>query len=77
LDRRDRRALLFLVSAGVYIIVGAAAGGLSFRYFPTLRGIWGGGHTLSLFAAYLALGATPLAINIREDRLWKAIASKA
>jgi energy-coupling factor transport system permease protein len=75
-DGRDLRALLFLAAAGAYIIAGAAAGGLYFRYFPTLRGAWGGGHTLSLFAVYLAFGATPLVINIREDRMWKAIASK-
>jgi energy-coupling factor transport system permease protein len=75
-DRRDLRALLFLAAAGAYIVAGAAAGGLYFRYFPTLQGAWAGGHTLSLFAVYLALGMTPLVINIREDRMWKVIASK-
>ncbi|MDR0380890.1 MAG: energy-coupling factor transporter transmembrane protein EcfT [Oscillospiraceae bacterium] len=76
MDRRDRRALLFLAAVGAYLIAGAAAGGLHFRYFPTFKGLWGGGYTLSLFAAYFALGATPLVINIREDRMWKATASK-
>jgi energy-coupling factor transport system permease protein len=75
-DRRDARALLFILACGAYIVIGSATGGLYFRYFPTIKGAWGGAYTVSLFFAYLALGAIPLAINIREDFKWRAIASK-
>jgi energy-coupling factor transport system permease protein len=75
-DRRDARALAFVLACGAYILAGAVSGGLYFRYFPTARGVWSGAYTLSLFAAYLALGAMPLILNTLEDRHWKVIASK-
>ena len=74
--RRDGWALAFILACGVYVTAGAATGGLYFRYFPTIRGVFDGAYTLSLFAVYLALGAMPLALNLREDRKWKLITSK-
>jgi energy-coupling factor transport system permease protein len=47
-----------------------------FRYFPTVRGVWGGAYSVSLFIACFALYAAPVAINVIEDRKWKALESK-
>ncbi|MDR3209006.1 MAG: energy-coupling factor transporter transmembrane protein EcfT [Oscillospiraceae bacterium] len=74
-DRRDACALAAILALGAYIVAGSAAGGLYFRYFPTVRGIWGGAYAVSLFAAYFALGALPLIINLKEDYAWKRIKS--
>jgi energy-coupling factor transport system permease protein len=75
-DGRDCRALVFILLCAGYIIAGAAGGGLYFRYFPTARGVFDGGYTVSLYLVYVALGGMPLAINLREDHKWKAIASR-
>ncbi|MDR0425015.1 MAG: energy-coupling factor transporter transmembrane protein EcfT [Clostridiales Family XIII bacterium] len=76
LTRRDLYALAFIGACCAYIALGAALGGLRFRYFPTVRGEWAGFYTISLFMAYLALCLSPLAINIMGDIKWKAIESK-
>ncbi len=76
-DRRDRLALLFLLFCGAYITVGALLGGLYWRYFPTIRGAAPGTYSLSVFAAYFALCASPLIINNLEDSKWKALQSGA
>jgi energy-coupling factor transport system permease protein len=75
-DRRDMRALIFILAAGAYITAGAFCGGLYFRYFPTVRGIWGGAYSVSLFVACFALYAMPVVINAVEDMKWKAIEAK-
>jgi len=75
-DRRDRAAMLFLLAMGAYVIAGAAAGGLAFRYFPTIKGAGAAAYTISLFAAYAGLCIMPVILNIREDLKWKAIQSK-
>ncbi len=74
-DRRDRSALLFLLFCGGYILAGAALGGLYYRYFPTIKGVWLEPYPVSLYLCYLALGSAPVAINIKEDWKWKAIRS--
>lgn len=75
-DKRDRNALLFLMLCGGYIIVGAAFGGLAWRYFPTMKGAPAGTYQASLFFCYLALCIAPVVINIRGDWKWKSIQSK-
>jgi energy-coupling factor transport system permease protein len=75
-DRRDLGAVIFILAVGAYIIASSVTGGLYFRYFPTITGIGGGMRTVSLFAAYFALGIMPVALNVKEDFKWKAIASK-
>ena len=72
-DRRDGYALLFVLSCAVYIIAGSAMGGLYFRYYPTIQGLWNSPHAVSIFIVYAALCLTPLYVNIREDMTWKSI----
>jgi energy-coupling factor transport system permease protein len=74
-DHRDLFALLFILLCGAYIIIGALSGGMYFRYFPTIRGVWGGAYSVSLFIACFALYAAPVAINVIEDKKWKTLAS--
>jgi energy-coupling factor transport system permease protein len=75
-DRRDISALSFILACEAYIIAGALSGGLYFRYFPSVRGVWGGAYTISLFVVCLALYAAPVVINLVEDRKWKILESK-
>jgi energy-coupling factor transport system permease protein len=72
-DRRDATALTFTLVCAAYVIAGAVTGGLTWRYFPTTKGSWGGVYTVSIFAAYLALCAMPLILNVKEDFKWRAL----
>jgi len=74
-DRRDATALIYILICATAVIAGAAAGAYRFRYFPTVKGEWGGA-TIVVFAAYFAIGVFPLIINIKEEIVWKHIASK-
>ena len=75
-DKRDRNALIFILACAAYIITGHFTGGLYFRYFPTIKGLWDSPYAISIFAVYLALGATPLILNIREEIKWNSIKAK-
>ena len=75
-DRRDIRVLVFILAYAAYIIIGSAAGGLYFRYFPTIKGLWDSPYAVSIFAVYAAFCLTPLFVNIKEDLVWKTIVSK-
>jgi energy-coupling factor transport system permease protein len=69
-DRRDRRALAFILLCGGYVLVGTALGGMYYRYFPTYRSNWDL-YSVSIAMAYFALCAAPLIMNLREDWIWK------
>ena len=72
-DERDRLALLWLGFCAVYIISGWIAGGLYFRWYPTMKGVGATPFTLSFPAAYLALTLTPVFLNVRADRRWQKL----
>ena len=74
-DKRDRSALIFLLCCAAYIMAGALLGGLYWRYYPTMRGVVPGAYPASVLIAYIALCVSPMAINISEDRKWKALRS--
>lgn len=75
-DKRDRSALLCLLSFGAYIITGYFLKGLYWRYFPTMKGVQASAYSISVFACYLALCLMPVIINVREDRKWIRLRSK-
>lgn len=75
--KRDRTILAFLLVCAIYIVVGAILRGVYWRYFPTMGGAEAGVYTVSVFICYLLLCLTPLLINLREDRKWKALRSGA
>ena len=73
---RDAYALLYMLVCATIIMAGAVTGVYHFRYFPTIRGEWTGASTVTVFAAYFALGTFPIIINIKEGLSWKYIESK-
>jgi len=75
-DKRDRTALIYLLVCGAYIVIGSAADGLYYRYFPTIKGVVIAPYSVSLFAVYAALCIMPVILNVREDLKWKAVKSK-
>lgn len=75
-DDRDKAALLWLCFCGFFIFSGWAAGGMYFRYYPTMKTVPAAPLTVCLQFCYLALCLTPVILNIREDRKWKRFALK-
>jgi len=75
-DRRDKKALAFIVILGTYIIIGSIMGQMYFSYFPFIRVTKVSLFEISLFAAYLILCMYPIIIEIREVIKWKALRSK-
>ena len=75
-DERDRLMLLWLVFCGGYILCGWAAGGLQWRYYPTVKGVLAGAFPVSFQFVYLALCLTPVIINGLEDQKWKRLRSE-
>ena len=76
-DERDKTALLWLLFCGVYLSSGWAAGGFSWRYYPTIRGAAVTPFTVSFQIVYLALCLTPVILNRWEDKKWKLLRSGA
>ena len=75
-DRRDGYALSYITACTAIVISGVLSGAYSFRYFPSVRGLWTGLPTIMVLTAYFALSVFPLIINIREDLIWRSIESK-
>jgi energy-coupling factor transport system permease protein len=75
-DLRDKRAMIAISLLGIYVAVGKFAGGLYFRYFPTIKSVAITPYSISLFFAYFALCMLPIIIEIREAQNWKSIKSK-
>jgi energy-coupling factor transport system permease protein len=75
-DRRDIHALIFILGCAVYITIGSVTGGLYFRYFPTVRGVWDTPYAVSIFAVYFALCIFPLIVNVKEDFHWRSLKYK-
>ncbi|MDR0812807.1 MAG: energy-coupling factor transporter transmembrane protein EcfT [Oscillospiraceae bacterium] len=73
--KRDRITLCFLLASAAVLITGAAFGKLKFSYIPITGGAPFDAPQFGLFAAYSALCACPLYLNVKEDAKWKVIAS--
>lgn len=71
LDGRDACALAWLAFCGLYVIAGWAVGGFFWRYYPTVKGAPFTAFSASFQLVYFLLCATPLAIDLGDDRLWK------
>jgi energy-coupling factor transport system permease protein len=69
-DSRDKTALGWLLFCGIYIVSGWAAGGVYWRYYPTMKGVDLSAFPVSFMLIYLALCLTPVFVNVREDRKW-------
>jgi energy-coupling factor transport system permease protein len=76
LDSRDKSALAWLLFCGVYLLAGALAGMVSWRYYPTLGGSLTGAFPMSVQAVYLALCLTPVILDRKEAVAWQRSNSK-
>lgn len=75
-DRRDLIATIWLITAGIGLLLGGLSGNLAWRYYPDIKGVTGQPLALILYLVYFALCATPLVINWREDSRWQSLKSK-
>lgn len=75
-DKRDKKALAYIVLLCMYIVAGGIKGGLYFRYFPSIKLTNISMLSISVFTAYFMLCIMPAAIELWEVRRWKAIESK-
>lgn len=70
-DGRDRAALVWLLDCAFLLCCGAAAGGFTWRYYPTAKGAPWTPLTVFFQAVYLALCLTPAVMDLWEDRAWR------
>ncbi|MBE7029181.1 MAG: energy-coupling factor transporter transmembrane protein EcfT [Ruminococcaceae bacterium] len=75
-DKRDRKALIFILFLGIYAFVGNLMGGMYFRFFPSMKMADISVFNISVFLAYLLLCICPIIIELWEVRKWKALRSK-
>lgn len=75
-DDRDKAALCWLLSCGVFLVSGWISGGFYWRYFPAFRWAAPAPLSVSVHVVYLALCLTPLILNFREERKWSHLKSK-
>ena len=71
-----RTALAWLIFCGAYILSGWLAGGMYFRYYPTVKTALWTPLTISFMFVYLALVLTPVILDRKEDRQWKSLRSE-
>ena len=75
IDSRDKMTLAWLGFCGVFLLAGALAGGLSWRYYPTMKGAPVEPLTIAWQICYLAMCLTPVAMDRWEDRKWTQLAA--
>ncbi len=73
MDDRDKGLLAWLGFCGVFIFSGAMAGGLYWRYFPSIKGAELLPLTVAFQAVYLALCLTPVLLDIYENYRWRKL----
>lgn len=75
-SKRDGAALALIAVSALYVLAGKICGAAGFRYFPSLRAAQMTPYSISVFAAYGILCATPIIIELWEERKWRAIKSR-
>ena len=75
-DKRDKKVLVCILFLGIYTLTGWVMGSLSFSFFPLIEMAELTPYGISVLAAYLLLCISPIIIEIREVRKWKALRSK-
>ncbi len=75
-DKRDKKALIYILFLGSYIIVGSLMGKMDFNFFPFIKSSEVSLFSVSIFWAYLLLFVCPIIIELWEVRKWKALVSK-
>ena len=75
-DKRDAKALVCILVCASYTLFGYFMDGMYFGFFPEIKMAYISPFGISIFAAYLLLCISPVIIEIREVRKWKALRSK-
>lgn len=75
-DSRDKNILCCLLFCGIYLICGILAGGLKWRYFPSVKGVLAEPFTISFYIVYTLLCNIPVFINRKEDKIWRSLKSE-
>ncbi len=71
-DKRDKKALLYILILGIYTFIGSLCGGMDFSYFPYMKTEPFSFFGLSVFLSYLLLCIYPITIELWEVRRWKS-----
>lgn len=71
-DDRDKAVFAWLCFCGVYLISGWMAGGMYFRYYPTVKNVPFTPMSVSFMLVYFMLVFTPVMLDRKEDRQWKS-----
>jgi len=77
MDDRDRLLALWLSFCGLYLLGGAIVGSLRFDYYPSLQGVEVSPFTVSFFAVYGLMAATPVMIDLYTAVRWKNLGKEA
>ncbi len=75
-EKRDKKALLYIVILGIYTFAVSLMGAIDFSYFPYVKSQELSFLSTSCFLSYLALCLCPVIIEFWEVRRWKAIKLK-
>lgn len=74
-DNRDKAALAWLSFCGLFITVGWIMGGFFWRYFPFVQSASATPMAVACHLCHLALCATPLLVDLKEELTWKRLRS--
>ena len=75
-DKRDFKALLYMIVTGVYVVIGGMNGCLKYTYFPKAYGMELSAYSISVFFAYFLLCVTPIIIEGFEEIRWNLLKRK-
>ncbi len=75
-DKRDKKALIFILILGMYTLFGKLMGEMNFTYFPSMQGQEASVFGVSVFLAQLLLFMFPVMIEAWEVKKWKLLKSK-
>ena len=75
-DNRDKAAFITVVGLIVIVLVGAALGQNTMRFFPSIKAVNISLFSVSIYVVYFILCMLPVFINIMEEIKWKYIKSK-
>lgn len=75
-DKRDKKALIFMIVLGLYVVIGVFCGRFYFRYYPYIKGVEFTPFSISVFLSYFLFCIWPTVIEKWEDRKWKKLELK-
>ncbi|MDR2492058.1 MAG: energy-coupling factor transporter transmembrane protein EcfT [Coriobacteriales bacterium] len=76
LRRRDLIALGYLACLIALMLTGSLAGALTYYYIPMFWGELVGPLQVAIYIGYFALCFMPMAVNLREDLVWRRLLQK-